>query len=486
MKIRLVLAALVVAGSVPVSDAVAAAPSSPERPRVVLLTDYWKDPDEVQAMIRFLCYANEFEIEGLVATSLAYGDGAVRPEWIVDILGDYGKVQPSLQANAPPGRPFPTAGTLQRIVRAGAPMIRRLVGPGKGFVTPFPAGARDSRECEPAENWLRADRISAGAKHLIEVVDRPDPRPVWVLVWGGAIDLAQAIWKVRQERTPDAAARFIDKLRVHQSSWQDTGTVWLWNNVPDLFFILTLLSRGGLNAESPEELRNEAWIRRHLLTGHGPLAARYPVVTEKGRKLAIKEGDAPTFLYLLAPGLSDPGEPEWGGWGGRRERVPNGKNFFVDARDRHPTSQDPLRESYWPIARFADAISRDFAARLDWCVRVPAAANHAPLARIDGDATTRVLRRTVHSGQTLTLDAAASIDPDGGALDFAWSHYAEPGTFRGSVALRDEASPRATIVAPAVSQAETAHLILAVTDRGEPRLTSYRRVIVTFEPAGSR
>jgi len=69
--------------------------ASPERPRVVLLTDYWKDPDEIQAMIRFLSYANEFEIEGLVATSLAFGDRSVRPEWIVDILNDYGRVYDS-------------------------------------------------------------------------------------------------------------------------------------------------------------------------------------------------------------------------------------------------------------------------------------------------------------------------------------------------------------------------------------------------------
>src|SRR5262245_9844596 len=69
-------------------------PPSLERTRLVVLTDYFKDPDEVQAMIRFLSYANEFEIEGLIATSLAYGDGSVRPEWILDILGDYAKVQP--------------------------------------------------------------------------------------------------------------------------------------------------------------------------------------------------------------------------------------------------------------------------------------------------------------------------------------------------------------------------------------------------------
>ena len=55
--------------------------SAQVRPRLVVLTDFYKDPDDKQSMIRLLTCANEFEIEGLIATSLAYGDGAVHPEW---------------------------------------------------------------------------------------------------------------------------------------------------------------------------------------------------------------------------------------------------------------------------------------------------------------------------------------------------------------------------------------------------------------------
>lgn len=477
------LAALLAASPVHVPTARGSPSPSPERPRIVLLTDYWKDPDEIQAMIRLLCYANEFEIEGLIATSLAYGDGSVRPEWIEDILGDYGKVQPNLQKHAPPGRPFPTTEALQRVVRAGAPVIRKLVGQGKGFEVPFPKGARDSRESEQAENWLRADRISAGAKHIIDVVDRADPRPVWVVVWGGAMDLAQAIWKVRQSRTPEDAARFIAKLRVHQSNWQDKGTVWIWKNVPDLFFIVTLFARGGLNEEPPEELRNEAWVRRHLLEGHGPLAARYPAVPPgSGGRFVIKEGDSPTFLHFLAPGLSDPEQPEWGAWGGRRARCEPGRNFFVDGGDRHPTSQDPVRESYWALARWSEAISRDFAARLDWCVRDRPAANHAPVAHVNGDVTHRVLQRTVTAGETVVLDAAGSHDPDGDALSYRWWQYVEPGSLRDAVVLKHADTARTTFVAPTVSESRTLHVILEVKDGGEPQLTSYRRVVFTITP----
>lgn len=479
--IRSLLCVLAFAVGESVGVAAQSNPQSPDRPRVVLLTDYWKDPDEIQAMIRFLCYANEFEIEGLIATSLAYGDGAVHPDWIEDILGDYAKVYGHLRQHERPGYPFPAPESLKRTVRAGAPVIRKFVGPGKGFAVPFPAGERDSRVCEPADNWLRADRISAGSNHIIEVVDRADPRPVWVLVWGGAMDLAQVIWKVRHERTPAEAARFIAKLRLHQSNWQDTGTVWIWSHVPELFFVFTNIAKGGLNTESPEELRDEAWVRKHLLEGHGPLAARYPAAPVGGR-IKIKEGDTPTFLYLLAPGLSDPEQPEWGGWGGRRERFAPGTSFYVDGRDRHPSSHDPTRECYWSLARWSEAISRDFAARLDWCVKDYYAANHPPMAHVNGDATTHVLQRTVTAGETVVCDATGSSEPDGDRLSFKWWQYVEPGSLREPVRLENADMARMTFVAPAVSASCTLHVILEVRDSGDPPLTSYRRVVVTIAP----
>ncbi len=47
-------------------------------------------------------------------------------------------------------------------------------------------------------------KSSAGSRHLVEVVDKADVRPVWVSVWGGANTLAQALWDIRHSR--DAAA----------------------------------------------------------------------------------------------------------------------------------------------------------------------------------------------------------------------------------------------------------------------------------------
>jgi len=458
--------------------------TSPERPRVVLLTDYWKDPDEIQAMVRFLSYANEFDIEGFVATSLAFGDGSVHPEWIVDILNDYGRVYDTLKLHARPGYPFPTPESLKSVVRPGARMIRNWAGPGKGFPVPYPAGALDSRTCEPVDRWLKPGMESAGAELIIQAVDREDPRPVWILVWGGAIDLAQAIDKVRRERSPEEAARFIRKIRLHQSNWQDTGTVWIWNQVPELFFDFTNVVKGGLSFESPESLRDESWIRQHLLEGHGPLAARYPEAGIGGKTgYLMKEGDSPTFLHLLAPGLTDPEQPEWGGWGGRRARIDPKRNFFVDGRDRNPTSTDPKREMQWSLGRWARAISNDFAARLDWQVKPPSEANHPPVAQVNGDATRHVLQLAVKSGETVSLDAAGSSDPDGDQLAYKWWQYREPGTLAEAIVLTDSQSSHTTFVVPPVTGPRTLHLILEVVDNGTPALTGYRRVVLTITPA---
>ena len=34
------------------------------KPRVIVLTDITNEPDDEQSMVRFLCYANEFDVEG--------------------------------------------------------------------------------------------------------------------------------------------------------------------------------------------------------------------------------------------------------------------------------------------------------------------------------------------------------------------------------------------------------------------------------------
>jgi len=69
-------------------------------------------------------------------------------------------------------------------------------------------------------------------------------------------------------------------------------------------------------------------------------------------------------------------------------------------------------------------------------------------------------------------------------LRYDWMYYAEPGTYgnKNGIQLADRKKAEASFVAPKVTQPETIHIVLAVTDNGTPALTRYQRVIVTVFP----
>src|SRR5438093_7763224 len=78
------------------------AEAAPERLRVVIETDAGGDPDDEQSLVRFLLYANEFDVEGIICNREKARDkenlnkertglGIVRR-----LLDAYGKCHPSL------------------------------------------------------------------------------------------------------------------------------------------------------------------------------------------------------------------------------------------------------------------------------------------------------------------------------------------------------------------------------------------------------
>src|ERR1700712_2040831 len=64
--------------------------------RVVVLTDIEADPDDSQSMVRFLTYCNEWDVEGLIATTSIHQKTRVAPESIHAILNQYRRVWPNL------------------------------------------------------------------------------------------------------------------------------------------------------------------------------------------------------------------------------------------------------------------------------------------------------------------------------------------------------------------------------------------------------
>ncbi|MCL4180331.1 MAG: DUF1593 domain-containing protein [Verrucomicrobia bacterium] len=449
--------------------------------RVFVLTDISNEPDDEESMVRFLVYANEYDIEGMVATTSTWLRSTTRVDLIHRQLDAYAQVRPNLLKHAPG---FPAPESLRAVTAAGQPAYgMAAVGPG---------------------------RASAGSKLLLAAADKPDPRPLWISVWGGANTLAQALSDARHDRSTDDLARLVAKLRVYTISDQDDAGSWLRREFTNVFYIVspsnadwkeywraTWTGIGGdrhyRNGPGHKfQLVDNPWLEQNIIRQHGPLGALYP------RLEYIMEGDTPSFLGLINNGLGWHVSPAYGGWGGRYafyqahgESRPIWTNN-QDSRDT-VTADNGQTECTDPatIWRWREHFQHDFAARMDWCVADAFdQANHNPVVVLNGDPTRRVLELSARSGDTVALSADGTHDPDGNAFEVRWWIYREASSLRDAkgnrfpdnVALSADRGLDTRLVAPTVSKPETIHVILEVEDRGAPSLFAYRRAVIAVQP----
>lgn len=446
-----------------------------QKPRILVLTDIGGDPDDQQSLVRFLCYCNEFDVEGLIATSRMDHGKDVKPELIREQVKAYGQVRENLLLHAPE---YPAADFLLQRIKSGQP---------------------DADHDPKSPPVFGEGKETEGSAWIISVADAPDTRPVWIVIWGGSTDLAQALWKVHATRTPGQTDAFTSKLRDYAIGEQDGAGAWIKKTFPNLFYIdahavpgapFSGTYRGMYQNESLNKgvttplidsslsnLNTIDWIEQHVRQNHGPLGALYPrtAVQTPLKTKGLKEGDSPSFLHLIPNGLNPSAHPAWGGWGGR---FAGAGPLWKNAEDAHPGgSGDPVLRQKWSVARWREAFQNDFAARMDWQVKPYKEANHPPIAGIKGD-----LARSVPSGERVELDASASRDPDGNTLTFRWEVYAEAGTCRAVVSLDGAAGERVRFLAPDVSEPQTLHIILSARDDGVPPLTRYQRCVITVLP----
>lgn len=292
------------------------------------------DPDDVQSMVRFLLYTNELDVEGLIASSATFANVANKKN-ILDILDLYDRVDENLRRRAPQ---YPTAEYLRSVTWQGS----------------------SGNWGKPANEVLGKDKDSEASEAIIRVVDQNDSRPVWVLVWGGPQEVAQAIWKVQQTRSPSELERFISKLRIYMiglgnKTGQDGSGQWMLDNFPNLFVIVSQKTYGGMFAQK-SPIGNLEWLNANIREGHGPLGAVYPKSGFNPDSPGIQEGDTPSFMYLVsaARGLNDPEHPDQESWGGQYEQRDPKKNHWYDG---------PGAES---VRKWLPAIQKDFALRADW------------------------------------------------------------------------------------------------------------------------
>ena len=449
--------------------------------RVIILTDIEADPDDTQSLVRLLLYSNEIDIKGIVATTSCWQQSNVHPESIKRIVEAYGKVQANLLKH---DAAFPKAEALFPIIKQGLPEYGML-------------GVGENKDSE-------------GSDWIIKELEQKDERPLWISVWGGVNTLAQALYTIKNTKTEKEQKELISKLRVYTISDQDDSGIWIRNNFPDLFYIVSpgdeygIATWSAINTYIPginnEEISN-SWLAKNIQQGHGPLGAVYPDVSWG------MEGDTPSFLSLIMNDLNFAEHPEWGGWGGRYELykpdfsktkkgpsivpiAPETREIWTNADDTYtPFISDEYGRTVKPdtntftgykvtLWRWRDDFQNDFAARMDWCTKSYDEANHAPVIVLSHPE-----KMTVKSGEGFTLDAFHTTDPDGDSYSLLWFNYPEAGTYKKLIKIEGaENSHGAYVTAPKVDKEVTAHFILKVTDRGEPQLSSYKRIIVTIEP----
>ena len=456
------------------------------RPRVIVTSD--GEIDDECSLVRFLLYANEWDIEGIVTSSSQYhwqGHRWAGDDWAQPYLEAYAKVYPNLVKH---DRDYPAPEYLR---------ARTLLGNVK------------------AEGEM--DEVTAGSQHMVKVLlDDSDKRPVWIQAWGGTNTIARAL-KTIEEKHPERMAEVAKKLRFF-FIWEQDDTYQRyirprWGK----FNILTIISDqfwaiayqwNKILPPQTQKYFTADWMKQHVLEHHGPLASLYKAHVPGSHGLAgdtdfspgdfRSEGDSPAFLHVIDTGLRNQERPDWGGWGGRYVRVrdntwldpvpepgyeyPEGRWYTGTAWGRSAMRGGGkdivlLREYFKPMWRWAAAFQNDFAARADWCVKPYGQANHPPVVKLAHAPDLKV-----RPGARVSLSAGGTADPDRHALTYRWCQYEEADTYRGSVQVRDAGKQNASLTVPADARAgETIHLICEVTDAGAPPLTRYQRVVMTVE-----
>jgi len=413
-------------------------PGAVVKARVINTTDLQADVDDEESLVHMFVTSNEVDIEGLIVVTSCFHPGQSGTTYIDKWTNAYEQVYPNLKMHA---SDYPTPAYIKSIVRLGQ----------KGY----------------SMGDVGVGKDSPGSDLIIAAVDKDDPRPVWVNSWGGSNTIAQALTKVKATRTQAQLDQFLSKLRVYDVLGQDEAGAWIAKNFPNLLYIRATGVYGWQYSKD--------WVAANV-QNKGELGKVYP------SPVWAIEGDSPAFMHQLAIGLNDPDKIDQGGWGGRFDLAKKTNIASMSAVKNEGSYQPYLMygntsEGAKAISRWSDGYTNDFAARMIWSTTSSySAANHHPIAVVNGDRTRNVLYVTAKAGTDVVLDGNGSSDPDKNNLSWSWSQYAEPST-GGTASISGGNTSKATVKAPAAGK--TLHVILTLKDNGTPALTAYRRVVVT-------
>lgn len=457
--------------------------------------------DDMNSLIHTLLYANEFDLEGIVQSSskLHYsGDENnesfrwMGTDWMYEFLDAYAEVYPNLIVHDPD---YPSPDALREIT---------VVGNIKAEA--------DTSEVTEGSELVKA-RILAD-----------DPRPLYIVVGGGANTVARALMSIAEEYEgtdgwDELYAHICENVILTAWGMQDSCYMdYIQPNWPKMRMIdisSSTIAYGYrwatlevLSEESIEKM-SSAWMEEHLEKNHGALMDKY-VTWGDGTYLEgeddpdqygvneallgdetswvghayerydfLSEGDSPAWFFVIPNGLRSLEDISYGGWAGRYA--------FKGSKDNPDVRlYQAAKGNEKGIAHWIAAIQSDFAMRAEWCV-TPAYedANHLPAVTVEEG-----IDLTAAAGETLTLHASAE-DPDGDPVSFRWYHYAIGDTYEEekdgdknpvaiAVTTSDDGATAEFTVPEDAQAGDTLHIILEGVDGGGTNPVAYQRVIVTI------
>ena len=254
------------------------------------------------SMVRFLVYSNQFDVEGLIATTSTWMKNKVRPDVIQTLVDAYEQVRPKLlRASArvpsrrraagrdrarasPPTAWRPSVPTRPTRGRRPDPARRRrradprpLVGARVGRREHARAGAAAGARDEVAGRARRARRRSCASTRS----------PIRTMPGRGSGGSFRRSTTSRCRRRPTA-------ISTTYATWTGISGDRFYKNAPGADFTTF----------------TDAWVeRQHPQQGATRQALSDPC--------CIHEGDTPAFLGLINNGLASFMSPTYGGWGGR-------------------------------------------------------------------------------------------------------------------------------------------------------------------------
>jgi hypothetical protein len=250
-----------------------AAPAA-TRPRVVISTDIGgTDYDDFQSLVHLLVNSDRIDLEGMIASP--YGAARNRREHFLKIIDVYARDYPNLRTYSDS---YPTPDYLRSISKQGGS---------------DPAGLRGWGERTEGSDWI------------IQCAHRRDQRPLWLLVWGGIDDLAQAL---HDDPTIKKTLR-VYFIGGPNKKWSTTAYDYIAREHRDLWIIEANSTYSGFfqGGNQTGDLGNREFVSSNI-KGRGALGDYFATISP-----AIKMGDTPSLTYLFGATPENPAAESWGG-----------------------------------------------------------------------------------------------------------------------------------------------------------------------------